>query len=415
MHDNLIIRSRAILPIGKPPIFNGALVMQGNKILAVDEWTEVKQQFAGTIVDLGEQVILPGLINAHCHLEYTLMAGKLERPTSFTSWIQSMIEQKSAWDEKAFKESWASGYQSLIQTGTTTVADTLSHPSRFDPDNLPSGPRLFPFYEFIHLENNPLDASNLASCARHAALFEKTTTGKAGISPHAPYTTSPSLWRFLKQDPYLGSLPFSMHLSESIEEYDLFKRGAGPMYEWFDSIEQLPRWGTGSPIQLMNEAGILKKNGIAVHVNCLAEGDIDRLVKNKIHIVHCPRSHAYFRHPTFKINELKSRNLNIALGTDSLASVANDDGPHSLSLFKEMRKLLEGENAVKPEYVLKMSTLNGAKALGLHDETGSLERGKRADWISLPWEGKKESLTEHVISCAKPITCVFLGGKKIST
>ena len=79
-----------------------------------------------------------------------------------------------------------------------------------------------------------------------------------------------------------------------------------------------------------------------------------------------------------------------------------------------MRKLLEGENAVKPESILKMSTVNGAKALGLHYETGSLVAGKRADWISLPWNGKKESLAEHAIGSLEPVSCVFLGGKEIS-
>ena len=120
--------------------------------------------------------------------------------------------------------------------------------------------------------------------ARQAALFEKTKGDKAGISPHAPYTTSPELWRSLKRAPTLCNLPFSMHLSESIEEYDLFKHRKGPMYEWFNSIKHLPEWGTGSPIQLMDQAGILKKNGIAVHVNCLDEGDIERLVQKNIRI-----------------------------------------------------------------------------------------------------------------------------------
>ena len=123
MQDNLIIRSRAILPVDRPPIFNGALVMQGDKILAVDDWAKVRREFVGTVLDLGEQVMLPGLINAHCHLDYTLMAGKLKKPTSFTSWIQSMIKQKRAWNEKDFQDSWISGYQKLIQSGTTLVAE----------------------------------------------------------------------------------------------------------------------------------------------------------------------------------------------------------------------------------------------------------------------------------------------------
>jgi cytosine/adenosine deaminase-related metal-dependent hydrolase len=191
-----------------------------------------------------------------------------------------MIKHKRSWSEEDFQESWLSGYKSVIETGTTLIADTLSHPSRFSPPDLPLGPKLFPFYEFIHLQGTPLDESNLAMAAQHAAIFEKLPVGNAGISPHAPYTTTTELWESLRNHTILGNFPMSVHLSESTEEFDLFNRNTGPMHDWFDSIQHLPKWGTGSPVQLMDEAGILKKGGIAVHVNCLGEGDAERLARN---------------------------------------------------------------------------------------------------------------------------------------
>ncbi|MDC0325188.1 amidohydrolase family protein, partial [bacterium] len=277
MQELQIIRSRAILPIAKPPILNGALVIDGSTLIEVDEWNVIRKKYSGKVTDLGEQVILPGLINAHCHLDYTLMSGKLESPDSFTSWIQSMIKLKRAWGEEDFQKSWNTGFQNISKTGTTWVADTLSHPTRFDPNKPPSGSNLFPFYELIHLQDSPLDSSILTHTAESIDLFLNKGGGRAGISPHAPYTTTPRLWKSLWNHPILGNSPISMHLSESIEEFDLFRTGSGNMYDMFEATHHLPQWGKGSPIQLMADMGILKKGMIAVHVNCLSKGDAEHL------------------------------------------------------------------------------------------------------------------------------------------
>lgn len=415
MQELQIIRSRAILPMTGPTILNGALVLQGSTIVAVNEWKEVSKKYSGNVIDLGEQVILPGLINSHCHLDYTLMSGILGRPDSFTSWIQSMIKLKQSWSEKDFQKSWNIGFQNISKTGTTWVADTISHPTRFDPNNPPSeGSNLFPFYELIHLEGSPLDSSILAQTAESIDLLLYDEGQRAGISPHAPYTTTPRLWESISNHPIFANSPISMHLSESIEEFELFTTGSGNMYDMFKAIHHLPQWGKGSPVQLMEEIGILEKGMIVVHANCLKEGDAAHLASNKIHVVHCPRSHAYFQHPSFPMAELQAHNINIALGTDSLASVAKDHFPDSLSLFHEMRLLSEGQNAVQPETILEMATLNGAKALGLQEEVGSLEPGKSADWISLPWKGKKETLMDQVIGFTDHLNNIYIKGKRIS-
>lgn len=415
MQEVQIFRSRAILPVSMQPIFNGALITQGTKILAVGEWKNLSKKFSGKILDLGNQVILPGLINAHCHLDYTLMAGKLGNPMCFTSWIQSMIKEKRSWDTDDFRSSWISGYKSLIQSGTTLIADTLSYPSRFDPSDLPFGPKLLPLYEFIHLPGTDLDENIIQAAEKHALRYSQSSGGKFGISPHAPYTTTPELWQRLNSHRIFGNTPNSIHLSESAEEYNLFTSGSGPMFEWFDSIHHLPEWGIGSPIEVLDEAGVLNDNSIAIHVNYLGNGDVERLAQKNIQVVHCPRSHAYFKHAAFPMKELQSHQINIALGTDSLASMKVEHSPNSLDLFNDMRLLLDGEYSIRPESILTMATINGAKALGLQSEVGSLEKGKQADWISLPWNGKSESLNEHVITNLEPVSNVVVGGRMISS
>ncbi len=386
--------------------------MQEGKILAVDDWDTIRNLYSGPNIDLGEQVILPGLINTHCHLDYTLMSGKFTKPPSFTSWIQSMVQEKRQWSEADFQNSWAVGFGKLLKTGTTCIGDTVSDPTRFEPQQIGDGPRLIPFYECIHLDGTTMNREQLELITDKIKNFRTKKFSRAGISPHALYTTSKELWRTIRSEECLRSAPISIHLAESAEEFDLFSNNSGRMYEWFNTLGHLPKWGKGSPISLLEQSGHLSKGMIAAHVNMLGTGDLERLAENDVQIVHCPRSHAYFDHPPFPIGDFQSRGINISLGTDSLASVSDEHFPESLSLFHDMRLLSEGKNAVRPVSILEMGTINGAKALGLDQVTGSLEPGKSADWISLPWGGDSKGFYEQIIGHSEHVQSAWIDGKR---
>ena len=137
--------------MGRPPIEDGAVSIAGNRILAVGRWAD--QPDRREVVDLGESILLPGLINAHCHLDYTHMAGHIPPPKSFTDWIKAMVALKSAWSYTEFAASWLSGAQMLLRTGVTTVADIEAVPELI-PDLWSSTPlRVISFRELINLKD----------------------------------------------------------------------------------------------------------------------------------------------------------------------------------------------------------------------------------------------------------------------
>src|SRR5437660_5916224 len=123
-----IVRARLILPISAPPIRNGAVLVVGNHIAAVGSWRQLSREPHGEVADLGDAILLPGLVNAHCHLDYTHMAGLLPPPKRFTDWLQSIVSVKAHWALADYRESWREGANMLLRSGTTTVADIEAFP-----------------------------------------------------------------------------------------------------------------------------------------------------------------------------------------------------------------------------------------------------------------------------------------------
>ena len=117
----MILRARMIWPVARPPVEDGVVCLQGDRITWVGRHAELPASQRGEMLDLGETLLLPGLINAHCHLDYTGMAGQLLPPRRFTDWIKGMVALKSTWSTEDFSKSWQQGAQMLLRTGTTTV------------------------------------------------------------------------------------------------------------------------------------------------------------------------------------------------------------------------------------------------------------------------------------------------------
>jgi cytosine/adenosine deaminase-related metal-dependent hydrolase len=220
-----------------------------------------------------------------------------------------------------------------------------------------------------------------------------------GLSPHAPYSTTPELLRLAAEAARRRELPLVTHVAESDQEFEMFMHGKGKMFDWLRrNGRDMSDCGHGSPVAHLSNLGFLGPNLLAIHVNYLAPGDVELLARHRVNVVHCPRSHAYFKHRRFPLAELAAAGINLCLGTDSLASIlASRKKTPELSLFDEMRELATAAPSLKPVTILQMATINSAAALGLKHHVGELSPGAFADLIAIPHTGRIRDAHEAVV------------------
>ncbi|HSH39488.1 MAG TPA: amidohydrolase family protein [Chthoniobacterales bacterium] len=235
--------------------------------------------------------------------------------------------------------------------------------------------------------------------------------GAVGLAPHAPFTASAELYAEVARLAHARDLRATTHLAESREEMEMFRDGRGALFEFMKAIGRpMNDCGSTSPLALLSRTGILDARWIIAHLNELTPTDLAVLETGpKFHIVHCPRSHAYFDHSRFRFAELRALGFNICLGTDSLAS------NHDLSLFAEMRAFTQNEPSLSPRELLEMVTVNAAAALGQREALGMLRAGFAADLIAVPWHGRASALLEELISHDEKIGWLMVGGTVKST
>lgn len=410
-NNPLLIRSRVVLPICHPAIEDGAVAVSGGRIQAVGRWRQLKGKFSGETVDLGESIVLPGLINAHCHLDYTHMAGLFPPRKSFSDWIKLITTEKSHWTFSDYAESWIDGARQLLRSGTTTVGDIEAVPELL-PDVWETTPlRVISFLEMTGVKSRRKPELILRE-AREKLDELPQGRCRGALSPHAPYSTTPKLLRLTTALARKRKLRVTTHVAESATEFEMFTTARGEMFNWLKRNERDMRdCGKLSPVQHLARQNALGPHLLAVHVNHLAPGDAQLLARKRVSVVHCPRSHEYFQHGKFPFEELSDAGVNICLGTDSLATVLSKRKQMpTLTMFAEMRAFAAKHPEVSPQQILKMVTLNAAHALGQRGKLGELKRGVSADLIALPFSGGAAATTEAVVQHSGDVSASMIGG-----
>jgi cytosine/adenosine deaminase-related metal-dependent hydrolase len=411
----MIVRARAVVTMDGPPIENGAVAISGDRIADVGTFPEIKARHSGEeILDLGEQVLLPGLINAHCHLDYTRLRGKIPPPESFADWVRAINSEKADLSAKDYVVSINTGFAEAKRFGTTTMANLTAFPELITKVRAPI--RTWWFAELIDVRN-PRRANEIVDLA----IESSKTAAHWGLAPHALFTASANLFRRCEEVAREKNVLLTTHLAESREEMSMFRDAAGPLYEFLKEFgRDMSDCGRGTPLKefvgrlrhgesLIGETS-LPGNWIVAHLNDLAESDFHLLARfpTKFHIVHCPRSHEYFAHSRFQFERLRELGFNICLGTDSLAS--NDD----LSLFAEMRAFQQESPGVPPEEIFTMVTTNAARALGQRNTLGKIHPGFCADLIAIPVAPSTGPgrVFEEILAFEQPIDWMLSGGNE---
>ncbi len=407
----MIIRARTVATMDGPPIEDGAVAISGNRIIDVGKFPGVSARHSGQeTVDLGEQALLPGLINAHCHLDYTSLRGKIAPQKSFADWIRAINAEKAKLAADDYLASITDGFTEAKRFGTTTVANLTAFPELVSQIKSPI--RTWWFAELIDVRS-PERANELVDLAIKSLKSEE----KWGLAPHALFTASVNLYRRCEEIARRQNVLLTTHLAESREEMAMFRDGSGPLYDFMKSIgRSMDDCGQETPLErffnpapstsLRTGSGRALQNWIVAHLNELTESDFDLLEasKRKFHVVHSPRSHGYFAHSRFPFKKLRALGFNICLGTDSLAS------NESLSLFAETRAFQRSEPGISPDKILEMVTVNAALALHQENALGRVRPGFQADLVSIPYSGSP-NLFEEIVAFDGPVNWMMVNGR----
>lgn len=406
------LRARVILPLSQPAIEDGAVFVSRGRVAAVGRWRDLRRKAPARVLDLGDAVVLPGLVNAHCHLDYTDMAGALPPPRSFLDWIEGIIALKASWSYSDFAQSWLNGARQLVRSGCTTVADIEAVPELL-PEVWTATPlRVVSFLELISVRRRQRPATLVRQAVRKIHELPEGRS-RAALSPHALYTTNPELLKHARRATHRARWPLTMHVAESGLEFGMFREGRGAMFNWLRrNGRDMADCGARSPVQQLAALKLLDPRFLAVHVNHLAPGDAGLLARACASVVHCPRSHAFFQHAPFPFAELHDARVNLCLGTDSLASIGKEGRKKpELDLFAELRAFAARHPGLAPEEFLDLVTRNPAAALGERGRLGELTRRAHADLLVLRSAAAPEAATEAIVHEPPELTGVMIAGE----
>jgi cytosine/adenosine deaminase-related metal-dependent hydrolase len=440
--DNLVmVTAEAVFPVAGPPVRRGAVVMQDGRVVAVGSAEELGRKFAGAErVEMKGHVLVPGLVNAHCHLELGYLRGKLPAG-HFVEWVNALVRTVLAQGpamERVVTRAVSEGVQELLRGGVTRVGD-ITRQAGFSRAALRKGPvRAVSFGEVAGIGSRRGDAAGMLAAAMDERLASETMA--IGVSPHAPYTVEGPVLRQAVEAARRKGLPMRMHVAELTEEREFLATLGGRLREAWDVFgtaheildAAIPRF-EGGAIRWAREWGLLecpvsgvqlpdgKKEAdggvgatLLAHVNHADDEELEIVRMAGASVAYCPRTRAFFGHDVTSIHrfrEMMYRGINVCLATDSLAS--NPD----LFLLREGQFVLRKFPEVSPGTVLEMMTVNGARALGLGDGEGTLVAGGVADMAAFPagggGQGSLSGVLGGVIAEAPPAGAVWIGGEKV--
>jgi cytosine/adenosine deaminase-related metal-dependent hydrolase len=390
------------LAIDSPPIEGGYVAVAKGKIAGVG----AANPGVGAVTDLGDAVLMPGLVNTHTHLEFSAATQPLGAAgLSLPEWIRLVIADRKRGNRDA-AAAISAGLRESLAAGVTTVGEIATGvPPAFDSVQL--SPRTVTFQEAIGFSAGRVDSV-------YADVEQRLdgTPGLAGVSPHAPYTVHPALLKKLVALARRRHVPIAMHLAESREELELLQHGEGPFREL---LEDRGMWDADAiplgsrPLDYL-KALVAAPRAVVIHGNYLDTEEIEFLAahRDRMSVVFCPRTHAYFEHKPYPLVQLRKAGVRVALGTDSRAS--NPD----LNLLAEARLMVEQFPQLAPAEALQMATLSGAEALGVSDVTGSMTPGKQADLAAFAISQASTDPHEEVLSSREPLA-VWLAGLRLTT
>lgn len=411
----MILRAAWVLPVVGPPIRDGFVQVSGDRIVAVGpSGGRPNLPVAGPpspvpepFVDLGRVILTPGLVNPHTHLELTCYAGHLA-PGSFWSWLPRLVElrREPGQIEREQAAAEAGAWESL-RAGVTCVGD-VSRRNLAWPVLKQLPIRKVCFVELLTLADHP--PRHPDELRRAAAEVEEDALLSVGVSPHTPFTVPAEQVRAAIQLAAELRRPWCTHWAETREECAFLRGESAALPEYLRQL--MAQCGVRSPgrspLDLLETCVAGANPGAVVHANYLEGGDASRLAATGHVLVYCPRAHRFFGHVPHPYRAWQKAGVTVALGTDSAASNEN------LRLLEEARFAAQQTADPPPaETLLRMVTLDAARALGLADRIGSLEPGKQADMAAFPCAPATDDPVGELVTRPPRPTHVWVAGRQV--
>ena len=392
-------QARWVIPVDRPPIENGVVEVYDGRI------TAVRSALPHEVCrDLGDVAVLPGLVNAHAHLEFSLVEQPFRPARPFTDWIRALVayrRREFTPDSPAQQDSVTGGAIEAAESGTMLLGEIAT--AGWKAVALPAnGLRVVAFRELIGLRPDAVESQmELAE----EWLPRKSDRVTYGLSPHAPYSVAPELLRRSVGLAKRFDAPVAMHLAETRDELEFLAHGRGELVEMLKSFGAWPEGGLPlgrRPLDILQTLADAPR-ALVVHGNYLADDEIDFIAaRPQMSVVYCPRTHEFFGHEPHPWRKLLARGANVSLGTDGRGS--NPD----LSLWNELVFLRERFPDVTPCTLLELGTLAGARSLGCEHDCGTITPGKRADLLAISLTDSGDPL-EQLFANGRPMLIGMAG------
>lgn len=399
-----IISAKILLTLVDEPLVGGAIAVENGEIIDVGSEQDLIARYpSAQLEDFPEGILMPGLINAHTHLD---MSFHQEHPLdpvrspvdrlNFVDWLLSCIEYKKNFKHERLRDAVKTGLSQCIEAGTTCVADMGSYEGVYQCLT-ESGLRGVIFPEVISYDSHiAQDLFETAMAIVEKYLDSDSELIGVGLAPYAPFTLSRNLLKIMAQYCWSSNIPLMMHTAESFSEMEFFYDSTGdiatklfPNIGWGDD---LPPAFRKSPIAYLDEIQFLGAKPVLAGCVQVAPTDLDRLAAKGAKVIWTPRSNDYLKLGVAPIAKMLAHKIPVALGTDGLSSNS------TLSLWDEMNFAKKIAPELTSEIILRMATIEAAKIIGVSETTGSLQVGKKADYLIVNLNSDAKSVYDDLVT-----------------
>jgi cytosine/adenosine deaminase-related metal-dependent hydrolase len=398
-------RADWVLPMTGEPLRGAAVAVADGRI------TDLMRTPPADAVDLGRVAVLPGLVNAHTHLELSYLDRRVPPGAPFVEWIRTLMAERRRHPDPAEPEILDAARRAIRDahaSGTVLFGD-ISNTLVTVPLLEQAGVAARVFYELLGFTAADAGDRVLQARLRLAALGIESPDVRVSLAPHAPYSVAPALFGALRADlDAARHAVSSVHLGESAEEVEFLRHGGGAFREL---LESLGVWNESwrppgvSPVDYLADLGFLDARVLVVHGVQFDGDDLTRLAGMGVTLVSCPRSNLHVGVGSPPLEAFYAMDVDVALGTDSLASVAD------LNMFAELAEARRVAPRVPARRLLESATLVGARALGYEHDFGAIERGRRAALLAVRVPAGVTDVEEYLLSGIEPAAVTWLAAE----